>query len=67
MSEPTHKQIEFANDIYEQLGYELPEERTKESYSEYIDEYVDEFYESKREAKRESVNAWRQRHYEGSE
>ena len=45
------EQISFAGDIYEELGYELPEEDSKDAYHDYISEHVDEFYKRRRSGK----------------
>jgi len=46
MSEATVKQINFAKDIAEYFGLELPKERTKKAYSEFLDKYADEYKQS---------------------
>lgn len=53
------EQISFAGDIYEELGYELPEDNKKQSYSDYISEHIDEFYESRRSSKYYGFNQTR--------
>lgn len=43
----TEKQIEFATDISEMLGKDLPEELTAENLKSFIDENVEEYYSGK--------------------
>lgn len=45
----TQKQIEYANAIYDMLGAELPNEKTKSAYSAYLDKYAPIYRESCRE------------------
>ena len=40
---PTAKQINFAQDIAEVCGVQLPEERTKAAYSEFISANIDAY------------------------
>lgn len=49
MIEATVKQINFAKDIAEYFGIELPKERTKKAYSEFLNKYADEYKKSVRE------------------
>lgn len=42
--EPTEAQVDFVNDICNELGIDEPEEFTRESYSEFISEYKDKLY-----------------------
>ena len=44
---PTEKQLEYARDIAEELGIDLPDE--EEDIPEFIDENVSDFYHSRRE------------------
>ena len=37
MSEPTAKQIEYANYLANRMGISLPEDHTKDAYSKFID------------------------------
>ena len=45
----TVKQIDFAKDIAEWFGVELPEEMTKEAYSKFLNQYADDYKKSMRE------------------
>lgn len=47
--EATQKQMDYAEDIAEELGIDLPEERDKKTISEFISENVDDYFESRRE------------------
>ena len=49
MSDATAKQINFAKDVAEWFGVDLPEERTKEAYSEFLNKYADDYKRSMRE------------------
>lgn len=49
MSNATVKQINFAKDIAEWFGVDLPGERTKEAYSEFLNQYADAYRNSMRE------------------
>lgn len=50
---PTERQIDFATEIAETIGDDLPEEYTKEAYSEWIDERYDEFKRVQYEIRKE--------------
>lgn len=39
---PTEKQVEYAKYLSEQIGFDLPEEFTKEAYGKFIDECLNE-------------------------
>lgn len=45
----SEKQIKYAQDIAEELGIDMPDERSISSISEFIDENKNEFYQSRRE------------------
>lgn len=49
MTEPTQKQIDFAESIAEALDLELPAEFTKAAYSKFISEWKDDYYSGMRE------------------
>lgn len=42
---PTERQIDFAMQIAETIGEDLPEEYTRDAYHDFIDAHIDEFYE----------------------
>lgn len=44
--EATYKQINFAKDIAEWFGVELPKEKTKEAYSQFLNKYADAYKKS---------------------
>lgn len=48
----TVKQINFAKDIAEWFGVELPKERTKEAYSAFLNKYAEDY---KREMREEAI------------
>ena len=61
----TQKQIEYAKDISDALGVDLPKEDSREAYSEFLDMYVGEYKELiqsmklDHEAKMEAIDARR--------
>lgn len=45
MAKATEKQISYAKDIHDCLGYELPKEQTKKAYSDWLNSHVGEYKE----------------------
>ena len=43
MTKATEKQISYAKDIHDCLGYELPKEQTKKAYSDWLNRHVGEY------------------------
>ena len=62
MEKPTEKQIDFATQIAETLGIDLPEENTKSAFRDFIDDNIDEFYSVQDEIRYKGNDVFSMRH-----
>lgn len=49
MKPATQKQMDYAEDIAEELGIDIPNEHDMETISEFISDNVDDYFEARRE------------------
>lgn len=47
--EATPKQIEYAGQIHDLIGVELPDSKTKQAYSDYINRYLNKYKKAVKE------------------